>query len=434
MNKGTLIVDVSSGSIPWEIGIRAGDRIVSVDGKTVDDSLTAMYLLSDDYSALVEVYSKQAGRLLVTIDDASDFLAALEFEPLRIMHCKNNCIYCFCKQNPPHARPSFSLRDEDFRLSFLAGYYTTMSTISDEELVRIVEHQLTPQYVTVPSTDEKLRRLILGRDDARPILETLRFFVDHGITVHIQTVVCPGFNDGRDLEKTIENLAALGNHISSVVLVPVGLTRFTRDSRLRRLNEGELSRLLRLVWRWRHRTMPNGHRWLEASDEVYLALNRMVPAARSYGSYPQISSGVGMTRQFKDDIRTVERRRRPEWWSRADVLLVSGMLFGPLLTRWSNRLNRKWGRGVRTCIASNGFFGPQVTVAGLLSGTDVMSALKNGELPDILILSDDILDPSGRCFVDDMTVDELKEQTGIPVIAFAHTMGDAFETIRDAVG
>ena len=141
-----------------------------------------------------------------------------------------------------------------------------------------------------------------------------------------------------------------------------------------------------------------------------------------------------MTRQFIEDIRTVERRKKPAWWARTDVLFVTGRLFGPLFIYWCNRLNQKWGPGVRTEIASNNFFGSQVTVAGLLGGTDIVSVLESGFPPDILILSDDMLDPSERYFADDMTVDELKERTGVSTILFARTMGDAFQSIREATG
>jgi putative radical SAM enzyme (TIGR03279 family) len=430
MHKGTLIVDVEPGSTPWGAGIRDGDRIVSVNGECAVDSLAVVYLLSGDESASMEFYSPRSGRFMVTTDNPEDFLASLEFESLKVHQCANDCIYCFCKQNPPGARRSFQLRDEDFRMSFLAGYYSTFSTITDEDLQRIVNHQLSPQYVTVPATDESVRERMLGREASRPILDVLQFLGEHGITTHVQTVICPGFNDGEVLRRTVSDLSSLGETVSSVALIPVGLTRFTKDERLRRLTTGEFREVLRLVYAWRHRRSEFGQRWLEAADEVYISLNRAIPGSYQYGMFPQLSSGVGMVRRFLDDIRTVMRRKKPAWWSRSDILMVSGMLFGPVLMKWIDRLNDTWGFGAKVKIASNNFFGSRVTVSGLLSAQDVISVLNNTDVPDILILPDDILDASGRRFVDDCTVDQLKEQTGIREILFASTLSGAISEVQ----
>lgn len=433
MHKGTLIVDVEPGSTPWEIGIRGGDWILSVNGEPAVDSLAAVYLLSNDEPVSIEFHTARYGRVMFAADEPDEFLATLEFESLAIKQCSNDCIYCFCKQNPPHARTSFRQRDEDFRMSFLAGYYSTLSAITQEELIRIAEHHLSPQYITVPSTDERVRGLMLGREGRRPILDALRFLITNDITIHAQIVICPGFNDGADLERTVSDLAMLGGQISSVALIPVGLTRYTEDSRLRRHTDDELRDLIRLVYRWRYRRSASGGRWLEAADEAYIALRRGIPASKHYGTYPQVASGVGMARLFLDDIRSVARRRRPSWWSHADILLISGMLFSPVLRKWIDRLNTSWGHGIRLATASNDFFGPQVTVAGLLSARDIMSVLRNRKIPDVLVLPDDILDVSGQRFVDDMTVNQLKEQTGIPEIVFASIVGDAFSVISQRI-
>jgi len=430
MCKGTLIVDVEPGSTAWEAGIRGGDRVLSVNGENAVDALAVVYLLSCDESLSIEFNTKRSGRVTVTSYDPDEILASLEFESLKIKQCANDCIYCFCKQNPPQARSSFRLRDEDFRMSFLAGYYSTFSTISNEDLQRIVNHQLSPQYVTVPATDEGVREKMLGCKVKRPILDVLEFLGEYGITTHVQIVICPGFNDGEVLERTVSDLATLGKTVSSVALIPVGLTRYTKDPRLRHLTPGELRSVIRLVQTWKHRKSESGQRWLEAADEVYIALKRAIPGSRQYGSFPQLSSGVGMVRRFLDDIRTVVRRNTPSWWARYDIMMVSGMLFGPILMKWIDRINVSWGFGARVEIASNDFFGPGVTVAGLLSAQDVISVLENNDVPDILILPDDILDASDRRFVDDLTVDQFKKQTGIRDILFASTVSEAIFKIQ----
>lgn len=392
---GVAITSVSPGSLAWSAGVRPGHRILRVGPRDVEDALAVTFAMAAPAaSVLVDTPS---GPREIPLCDPDTFLAGLELEPIEPMACTNNCVYCFCRQNPPGARPRLRFRDEDFRLSFLCGTYLTLSSISPEHLQRIVADRLSPLYVTVPATDEDVRRTLLGVPHALPLLPTLRFLADHGICLHAQVVVCPGLNDGQVLERTLRDLAQMRPAVRSVALVPVGTTRYTPDPRVRRPTRSELEELVALAARWRLGE-PGGAAWAQVADEVWLVLNKPVPGRAWYGDAPQRASGVGMVRRFLDDAHRLRRWRRPPWWG-VPLFLVTGELFAPLLSTLVGDLTRRWGPGVRVVSVTNRVFGPSVTVAGLLGGREVAEALRHVEAGVVVL-------PSDALSLDDTFVDD----------------------------
>jgi putative radical SAM enzyme (TIGR03279 family) len=405
-DRGVKIVTVDSESEAYGLGLREGDRILSISREAVEDALDVHFLLSINTMAELEVLQSTGSTRRYCFTDPEELLHEIELEPLDVWRCTSDCIYCFCKQNPPGARPSLFFRDEDFRMSFLSGSYTTMATATDAELNRITRQRLSPQYLTIPSTNEQVRRYVLGVKRARPITEVLETLREGGIELHVQIVVVPEVNDGPELDATIGDLHGMRETIRSVAVVPVGTTRYTKHPAVRRHTQPELRHLLSQVRQWQRVPLKKQEgRWIEAADEVYLALELGVPAARTYGTFPQLTTGVGMTRLFLDDASRLRRRRRPSWWGNVRLAVITGELFAPTMRRVVASLSARF----EVIPVPNKFFGTDVTVSGLLGGREVEASVQ-AVRPDAVFLPENILDESETRFVDDTLFADLERR------------------------
>src|SRR6185295_13526293 len=296
--RGVSITEVTTGSIGAELDLEPGDRIMRVNGRVVRDYLDFRFQTAGETELVIDV-RKTGGEdweLNIERDESEDL--GLGFEQIVPRQCANECLFCFCKGNPETARPSLFVRDEDVRLSFLYGNYTTLTSITDDEMRRVVEQRLTPQYVSVHATDLDVRAYLLGVDkDRADISGKMRRLLDAGIEVHAQVVLCPKINDGDVLLKTIDDLAAEYPRISSVAIVPLGLTRYNTDSRLSPVTSefcrDVIDHLKPVQEKMRARL---GTNFALLGDEIYLKSGRQIPARSHYGGYPQIEDGIGMVR------------------------------------------------------------------------------------------------------------------------------------------
>src|ERR671932_260817 len=231
--RGVEITEVALESLAAELELEAGDRIIKVNGRVVRDYLDFRFQTGGETELVLEI-RKRSGEeweLDIEREEGEDF--GLGFEQIVPRQCANECIFCFCKGNPESARPSLFIRDEDIRLSFLYGNYTTLTSITEDEMRRVIEQRLTPQYVSVHATDLDVRAYLLGIDKERAdISAKLRRMIDAGIEIHAQVVLCPGINDGEVLRRTVRDLAAEHPRVRSVAIVPLGLTRYNTDARL----------------------------------------------------------------------------------------------------------------------------------------------------------------------------------------------------------
>src|SRR5690348_11422585 len=231
--RGVEVSEVAPESLGAEMDIEAGDRIVKVNGRTVRDYLDFRFQTAGETDLVLDVRKKSGEDWQIELERREDEDFGFTFEQIVPRQCANECIFCFCNGNPSDARPSLFIKDEDVRLSFLYGNYTTLTSITEDEMKRIVEQALSPQYVSVHTTDLDVRAFMLGIDKSRAdISRKLKRLLDAGIEVHAQVVLCPKINDGDVLLKTIEDLAAEYPRITSVAIVPLGLTQYNTDSRL----------------------------------------------------------------------------------------------------------------------------------------------------------------------------------------------------------
>jgi putative radical SAM enzyme (TIGR03279 family) len=431
--RGVEIADVTAGSLGAEMELEPGDRIMRVNGRSVRDYLDFRFQASGETDLVIDI-RKRTGEdweLNIERDEAEDF--GLNFEQIVPRQCANECLFCFCKGNPETARPSLFVRDEDVRLSFLYGNYTTLTSITEDEMRRVIEQRLSPQYVSVHATDLEVRAYLLGVDQPRAdITAKVRRLLDAGIEIHAQVVLCPEINDGEILRRTIYDLAELHPRVRSVAIVPLGLTRYLNDARLTPVTAEFCRRTIREVSVIQDDLRARlGTTFAFLGDEIYLRAGRPVPSRKHYGDYPQIEDGIGMVRSFANEFAALMRRlerkppRNPE---KLFGTIMTGTLFAPVLRQHLEQMNGRFHTRLQVVAVANEYFGGDVSVAGLLTGGDFAAASEQvfGEfaiIPRAALKSDEPV------MLDGMRFEELQKEFDAPL--YAHdfkSLATAIET------
>lgn len=406
---------VNKGS-PGDIaGVRPGDILEAINGHPVRDVIDFQYWGAD--LCLSCTFSRDGRKRNVLLVRDQDRPLGLEFEDMEYRCCGNHCIFCFVDQNPKGLRRSLYFKDEDYRLSFLHGSYVTLTHVTDEDLNRIVEQKLSPLYVSIHATDGRVRKEMLGIGHEDRLLDKLLFLKEGGIEIHGQIVLCPGVNDGTVLADTVDELSSLYPGLRSISVVPVGLTHH-------RIGLPEVKpvdrEIARRVWR---ELIPFQDRFLKAfgepfvflADEFYLLIGEPLPGAEHYGDYWQIENGVGMTRSFIDDFKTVSKTFPGRIDRHRDFVIVTGMLAGPILEEEvMPRLHSVQNMSVEVQPVENRFFGESVTVSGLLTGEDIHSRFADVGGDAMLILPGNCINADGL-FLDDLSPGVLEKRLGRPV-------------------
>ena len=420
--RGVVITDVSPESLGFELELEPGDRVIKVNGRAVRDYLDFRFQTGGETELTLEV-RKQSGEdweLEIERGEGEDF--GLSFEQIVPRQCANECIFCFCKGNPEDARPSLFIRDEDVRLSFLYGNYTTLTSITEDEMQRIVEQRLSPQYVSVHATDLDVRAYLLGIEKSRAdISDKLARLMNADIEIHAQVVLCPQINDGDILRRTVFDLAAYYPRVSSVAIVPLGLTRYNTDARLTAVTAEFCRQTIKDVTAIQKRLRAQlGSTFAFLGDEIYLRAGRNVPGRQHYGDYPQIEDGIGMVRTFCSEFAALMKRldgRDHQPGRQVNGTIMTGTLFAPKLEEQIEKLNHSFGTRLHVAAAENHYFGGDVSVAGLLTGGDFVKA-RDSVRGDFLIIPRSTLKSDEEVMLDGMTLSELRGQLGMPVHPF----------------
>lgn len=453
---GVIVTEVTAGGLADELELEPNDRIIKVNGRTVRDYLDFRFQTAGETELTFRVKKPSGETIDIEFDrdEGEDF--GLNFEQIVPRQCANECLFCFCKGNPADARPSLFVRDEDIRLSFLYGNYTTLSSITDDEMKRIVEQRLSPQYVSVHATDLKTRAYLLGVSEERAdISGKLQFLLDNDIELHAQVVLCPGINDGAILEKTLRDLASYHPKVVSAAVVPVALTRYNTDERLTRVTPEFCRRTIKEVEKLQREFRKTlGVTFAFLGDEIYLKAGLEVPSRHHYGNYPQIEDGVGMVRSFLNgfeklmkagtNIRQraeavelakqffVNARTHPEAktparteppYYRAYVrkrrkplhgTILTGEMFAPILSAQIDAYNRLNGSKLHVLAVPNVYFGGDVAVAGLLTGQDYLG-VKDRIKGDFAIIPKHTIKSDEPILLDGMTFEELRYRFPVPM-------------------
>ncbi len=419
--RGHLISGVVAGSPAEKAGLRPGDRLLRLDGRPVRDIIDYKIAEADDTLRLL--WLTPTGKLRrQTLHKPVQEPLGLQFEPptlAPLQRCRNRCLFCFVNQNPRGLRRSLYLKDDDYRLSFLYGNFITLNSLTAHQLQRIIKLRLSPLYVSVHATDPKIRRILFGTQLADRGLENLEKLAAAGIGLHLQVVLCPGYNTGEVLERTVRDLARLGPAALSLALVPVGLTAHrAMGPPLRRLNQEEARALLRQLAVWqRFFLRTRGSRFVFAADEIYNLAGAAIPEAESYEGFPQLENGIGLSRLFLDELAELPNPPLKPPPRRFRATLATGREAAPLIEKLARRFNRVPGLALQTKVVENRFFGAPVTVAGLLTGRDLEAALAGKDLGEAVFISRNLLKEGSGIFLDDTTVAELEGRLQVPVQA-----------------
>jgi len=304
----------------------------------------------------------------------------------------------------------------------------TLSNITPEDKKRILEQRLSPLYISVHTTNRALRNKMLGNSQAQDIMKELKFFSNNKIRMHIQIVLCPGFNDGKELQNTIKDIYKFYPYVASVAVVPVGLTRHRRQQ-LQPVTRDEALAAIALVESFQRRfKKKHGEPIVYCADEMYIKAGKTFPPLKEYGSLSQIENGVGMVPLFLGQAKKVRIPAIPP--GKKNVLTFTGTSFFPYLTKFINRITERAGLSVTVIPVENEFFGQSVTVTGLLTGRDIIKSVHNNEGPhDVLIVPDVVLKEGDNLFLDDVSLKDLEEATGLRTLVTDGTPQGFIDTI-----
>jgi putative radical SAM enzyme (TIGR03279 family) len=416
------IAHILPDTIASDLQLEIGSRIVRINGERVRDAIDYRFLEVDGTLEL-EVATPGCGSTIYEIEkDAGEPLGIVPAADA-VRQCANKCVFCFIDGNPQGARQSLHLKDDDFRLSFTYGSYVTLTNLGPKGFQRLIEQRLSPLYVSVHATEPELRMRLLGVERGAEILDQLRELTDAGIEVHTQVVLCPEWNDGPHLERTLRELWSIGAGVLSLSVVPVGLTQYNLNRPVRLLTAPEAADALRIIAAARERALAErGTGWAYAADEMFYIAGQPLPPASYYDDWPLTENGVGSVRRLLDDfaaglpdVPALPGRR---------VAVVTGERMGPVLAPLVERLAEHTGGVFELVQVSNRMFGPTVTTAGLLPGTDIADAVAAREAFTDVLLPAEALNDDNR-FIDDVALDELVRRLAPARLLPAHELTSA---------
>jgi putative radical SAM enzyme (TIGR03279 family) len=425
---GIQIDTVQPGSIAEKSGLLPGDVLLSVNENRLRDPIDFMFFCAADDLYITAKRDIKTLNIHITRKSSGDL--GIYFKPFKIMTCRNNCVFCFVKQLPRGLRKTLYIKDEDYRMSFLYGNYITLTNLSKEDKKRIVEQKLGPLYISVHSTNRTVRNRLLGNAKAPDIIKELQFLTENKIRFNVQIVLCPGYNDGRELHQTLSTLYKFHPYILSVAVVPVGLTIHRKQS-IQPVRKEDAEDALKVIGSFQKRFLKkHGNPIIYGSDELYLKAERPLPLLKEYGELHQIENGVGMVPLFLSQAKKLKVPKSLP--VKKKFLTFTGLSFYPFLKRFLERLSEKESLSVDVLPVENNFFGSSITVAGLLTGRDVIkTVLDRIEDHELLLIPNVVLNGEDR-FLDDVTLDDIQDALRIPAKKIKSTPEGFLKGIAEA--
>jgi len=403
------IVKVNPNSIAKEIGIIPGDFILKINSESINDQLDYRFNSAEEYIELLIQRGNE--QILFEIEKEYEEDIGINLQEMKMKSCGNNCIFCFVYQNPSGMRKALYFKDEDYRFSFLYGHYVTLTTVNDAELRRIVKQQLSPLYISVHSTEEKTRKLLLGNKKNDRLLEKIDYLVKGGIELHTQIVLCSGINDGIIFDQTVEDLKQFYPGVKSIAVVPVGLTKHRNNLfELRLHTKDELLNMIDYTNDYRKKLLEQfGTSFIYLADEFYIKAGVPFPSAEYYDDFYQIENGVGELRVLIDNFENNLSTMSTEINYTVHITWVTGTLAAESLEKFIvSKLKDIKNLTIDLVAIKNKFYGENITVSGLLVGKDIYEQLKDRELGDIVFLPPKVLNAE-NLFLDNWTVSMLEE-------------------------
>lgn len=439
--KKHKISKVIPGSIAEEMDIESGDVLLKVNDQEMDDIFDYQYLVQDDYLEVL-IEKPDGDQWLLEIDKDPDEDLGIEFDNGLMdsyRSCANRCIFCFIDQMPKGMRETLYFKDDDSRLSFLQGNYVTLTNMSDHDLDRIIKYHMSPINISFQTTNPELRCMMLNNRFAGTALKKVDRLFEAGITMNGQIVLCKGINDGPELERSIKDLMKYLPHLQSVSVVPVGLSKhreglyplepFNRDDAI--ITVDIIEKYQRIVYE------EYGIHFIHASDEFYLLADRDLPESSRYDGYLQLENGVGMMRllfdefsQARDELEGYLKDHPESKDKTRRISMATGRLAAPYIRKLAEELEGMLSdTRITVYDIRNDFFGEMITVAGLLTGQDIMAQLKDEDLGDRLILPQSVLRAGEDVFLDDYRLCDLEKSLQVPIDIVKSSGWDFVEAI-----
>lgn len=406
-NRGVRIEYIEPISSAEKGGLKKGDVILSINKHQIKDVLDLMFYSSEENLSIVVL--REGKTINLKIKRGYEPLG-IEVELFKIKRCRNKCLFCFVDQLPKGLRKSLYIKDEDYRASFLYGNYITLTNLREEDYDRIKRLHLSPLYVSVHATDPKIRNMLLGNYDALPVLEEIKKLVKGEIKLHTQIVLCPGLNDGEVLEKTIMDLHKFYPYVSSIAIVPVGLTKCHKNN-LQPVTKKKAEEIISIVEAFQKRFYKkHGSRIVYLADEFYIKSEKNFPEINVYDDLPQIENGVGMVPLF---LHKAKKINIPHVKLKKRIVTFTGISFYPFLLEFTKRLKER-DIAIDLIPVKNSLFGESVTVTGLLAGEDIIKTLAPYvEKNNIVLVPEVTMKDRENRFLDDLTLHDIETILGV---------------------
>lgn len=418
--KKIYIKDILPDSIAEEMEIEAGDYLLTINDTEIKDILDYKYQIFDEY--IVVTIEKADGEIWdLEIEKEENEDLGLVFEEQLIdkpRSCANKCIFCFMDQLPPKVRETLIFKDDDFRLSFMTGNYVTFTNSSYKDLDRIIKYHLSPINVSVHATDPEIRKMMLNNKNAGMILDYIKYLTDNRIQVNAQIVLCPDINDGEILDKTISELAVYYPNLLSIAIVPVGLTKYREGLyELKGFTSESASRLIDQVESWQDKFFEKyGDNLVFCADEFYVKAEREIPDCTRYGNFEQLEDGIGLMAYFTMDFNKALMKYKSQKLEKT-VSVATGKSAYKFIREKADILEQTFeGLKINVYAIENLFFGPEITVTGLITGGDLINGLKDKELGEYLVIDKKMLKDDADIFLDNVHLDEVKEALEVEII------------------
>lgn len=420
--KGHIIYKVETGSIADSLNIEAGDKLISINKHPIKDVLDYHYGITDEH-LLVLIEKKDGQQWEIDIEKNLEEDLGLEFEEALMdgyQSCTNKCIFCFIDQMPANMRETLYFKDDDARLSFLQGNYITLTNLSDEDVERIIYYKLSPINISVHTTNKELRCKMLNNRFAGQALSKIHKLYENNITMNGQIVLCKGINDGKELERTIEDLTAYLPVMKSLSIVPVGITKFRKGlSKLDKFETDDSKETIDIINKWQKICLDKFKtRFVYLSDEWYIKAGIPIPKEEDYEGYLQIENGVGMVRSFIEEFNEEYDKYKKEELSSIinkdlpprEISLITGTLVYPTIKKLIKEIKENFPKIlVNIYPIRNDFFGEDIDVTGLITGQDIINQLKDKDLGESLLLPNVLLRHGQDILLDDIRVRDIEE-------------------------
>ena len=396
-----IVNKVLKNSIAEELEIESGDEIVSIDENPMQDMIDYNFYCKTDFLT-IEIKKKNGDVEVIEIEKDFDEDLGIVFESAvfdRVKPCLNHCVFCFVDQQPKGLRETLYVKDDDYRLSYLQGTYITLTNLTEKDKDRIKRMHLGPFYVSVHTTNPELRVKMLRNPNAGRALENLEWFRKNKIPFHAQIVLCPGLNDGEELERTLSDLAKLKNTVLSTAIVPVGITQF-REEKLKQVDKNCAEETLQIASKYKR---------VCCSDEFFLLAGKKIPPAKYYGNFSQLEDGVGSIRMLLEDFKGLDIPKKIN--KKTNILFATSFAAKSALDIISSKLNRSENLTTEVVPVKSNYWGQDITVAGLITTEDLIEALQGKEC-DFAVIPSVMLRPYSEDFLDGKTLSYVKEKTG----------------------